>query len=211
MTSMNIRRAQENDAPALARVHVDSWRAAYRGIVPDSFLQGFTYRRREERFRQSLRTNFEETYAIEEDGVIIGFVTLGICRDDDVDPARTGEIWGVYISPVHWRKGVGRHLADYAQAELKSRGYEEATLWVLDENSDARRFYEALGFAPDGATKEVNLGEPLKAVRYRKRLKAAEQGAGTSLPPQSWGGPRGGGKGTASQVILARPNPFPNG
>jgi hypothetical protein len=61
---------------------------------------------------------------------------------------------------------------------LASRGRFFATLWVLDANAQARRFYEAMGFELDGATKEVNLGAPLKAVRYRKKLKDAEQEVG---------------------------------
>jgi len=58
---------------------------------------------------------------------------------------------------------------------LASRGYFIVTLWVLVANNQARRFYEAMGFQTDGATKEVQLGIPLTAVRYRKKLKIAEQ------------------------------------
>ncbi len=58
------------------------------GIVPDSFLQGFTHKRVSERFRQALATGSEETYLTERDGTVLGFVTLGACRDSDVDSAR---------------------------------------------------------------------------------------------------------------------------
>ena len=57
---------------------------------------------------------------------------------------------------------------------LASRGYSVATLWVLEANDQARRFYEAMGFKTYGVTKEVQLGIPLTAVRYRKKLKIAE-------------------------------------
>jgi ribosomal protein S18 acetylase RimI-like enzyme len=173
---MNIRRAQESDAPFLAKVHIDAWHAAYRGSVPDSFLQGFTYQSRAERFRQSLATGSEETYLVEENGKVMGFLTLGACRDSDLNVDCTGEIWGIYISPTHWRKGLGKRLLEEAQSLLKSKGYKEAVLWVLEGNQLARRFYEAMGFRLDGGTKEVNLGIPMKAVRYRKALGPAEQG-----------------------------------
>ena len=174
---MNIRRAQENDAPLLAKVHVDSWQAAYRGLVPDSSLQGFTYQWREEYFRQSLATNAEETYLVEVDEEVVGFLTLGAARDPDLDVSRTGEIWGIYISPDYWRKGVGKRLVEEAERILKSRGYENAVLWVLEGNQQARWFCKAMGFSLDGESKSVNLGTPLKAGRYRKALQSAEQPA----------------------------------
>ncbi len=175
---VNLRCATPNDAPALAKVLVASWQKAYPGIVPESHLQGFTIERRTERFHQSLASGVEETYVAEHDGEILGFLTLGDCRDTNVDQQITGEIWGIYLSPEHWRKGIGRFLSEQGEAMLVSRGRSFATLWVLDANAQARRFYEAMGFELDGATKEVNLGAPLKAVRYHKKLKDAEQQVG---------------------------------
>jgi ribosomal protein S18 acetylase RimI-like enzyme len=171
---MTLRRATPADAPALATVHVASWHKAYRGIVPDSHLQGFTVERRTERFRESLATHAEETYVAESGGQIFGLLTLGDCRDADADHQTTGEIWGIYLSPEHWRKGIGRFLAEQGESILALRGRSVATLWVLEANEQARRFYEAVGFRTDGATKEVQLGAPLSAVRYCKKLKEAE-------------------------------------
>jgi ribosomal protein S18 acetylase RimI-like enzyme len=167
---MEIRPAQVDDAPALGRIHVDSWRAAYGELVPESTLQGFTYEWREETFRESLATGVEETYVVRVEGQVVGFLTLGAARDPDLDTARTGEIWGIYLAPDHWRKGIGTRLAEEAERMLKSRGYEEAVLWVLEGNQQARRFYEAMGFALDGESMEIDWGTPLKAVRYRKAL-----------------------------------------
>jgi ribosomal protein S18 acetylase RimI-like enzyme len=174
---LNLRRAQVKDAPTLARVHVDSWRVAYRGLIPDSFIQGFTYQRREDAFRQSLAANAEETYLIEDDDnadQAVGILTIGVCRDADLDASRTGEIWGIYIIPDYWRRGVGTRLVQEAERMLRSRGYRDAVLWVLEGNANARRFYEAMGFRPDGAFKILELGKPLKAIRYHKAIEAAE-------------------------------------
>ncbi len=167
---MNIRRATPDDAGPLAQAHVASWHAAYRGLVPDSFLERFDYERRFPRFRDALKAGSEETYLVEEKGEVLGFLTLGACRDEDVDHAVTGEIWGIYLAPAHWRKGVGRRLCQRGEQILNARGYTIVTLWVFEDNHQARRFYEAMGFAPDGASKILNLGAPLKAIRYRKQL-----------------------------------------
>ena len=176
MTEVTIRRATAEDAEALARLHVDAWRMAYRGLVPDSRLDGLDYERRAARFRERLGghgleagPSKEETYVAEREGEVLGFVTLGDCRDADVDPARVGEIWGIYLAPRHWRQGAGTCLCRFAERLLASRGCVEVKLWVLAGNSRARRFYEAMGFAADGATKVLDLDAPLKAIRYGKR------------------------------------------
>ena len=169
---MEIRPAHVDDAPALARVHVDSWQAAYRGLIPDASLESFTYEWREERFRESLAAGAEETYLVRVEGQDVGFLTLGAARDPDLDAGRTGEIWGIYISPGHWRQGIGRRLAEEAERILTSRGYEDAVLWVLEGNQQARRFYEAMGFGFDGQSKDIDWGIRLKAVRYRKTLRS---------------------------------------
>jgi ribosomal protein S18 acetylase RimI-like enzyme len=155
-------------------VHVDSWRAAYRELVPESYLRGFTYQWREECFRDFLTTKAEETYVVLVDGEIVGLLTVGVARDADLDIDRTGEIWGIYISPDHWRQGIGKRLAEEAEKLLESRGCEAAVLWVLEGNQQARRFYEAMGFSLDGESKQIRWGKTLKAVRYAKALQPAQ-------------------------------------
>jgi ribosomal protein S18 acetylase RimI-like enzyme len=174
---MDIRRAKPADADVLAKLHIDSWRVAYRGLVPDSYLNALDYDRRAQSLLESLSAQIEETYIAEEDGEVVGFLTLGGCRDEDVDKKITGEIWGIYLAPQHWRKGIGRLLCRYGERILGSRGYLIVTLWVFAGNSQARRFYEAMGYKADGATKTLTLGTPLEAVRYRRQLRNAESPA----------------------------------
>jgi len=168
--AFNLRRAQVSDAPRIARVHVDSWQVAYRGVVPDSFLEGFTYARREDAFRRSLAANLEETYLLEDEERAVAILTVGPSRDDDLDVKEVGELWGIYIVPDRWRQGIGTGLVREAEGMLRARGYREIVLWVLEGNMDARAFYEAMGFELDGASRIVELGKPLPAVRYRKAV-----------------------------------------
>jgi len=179
---MTIRRATSHDADALAKVHVDSWRSAYRGLVPESLLAGLDYAKRAQGFRDALAEHSEETYLAQENGEVLGFLTVGDCRDDDLDRRQTGEIWGIYLAPMHWRKGIGRSLCHFGENLLQSRGCTVATLWVFKDNPQARRFYEAMGFRPDGASKTLHPGAPLEAIRYRKELGSAEQGAEPDAP-----------------------------
>jgi ribosomal protein S18 acetylase RimI-like enzyme len=166
--NMELRRATPDDAPVLARVHVDSWQAAYRGIVPDDFLQGFTYQRREQAFRKAIEAGMEETYLAEETGQAVGILTIGPGRDDDLDLKTCGELWGIYLSPAWWRHGIGKQMFLEAERMLCSRGYRKIVLWVLEGNLSARSFYEAMGFRLDGASRVANLGKPLNVVRYAR-------------------------------------------
>ena len=165
-----MRRAKAKDAAALARVHVDSWRAAYRGLVPPETLRSFDYPWREDVFRNALAAEAEETYVIELNQEVVGFVTLGAARDEDVEAAVIGEIWGIYITPTYWRKGIGTKALAEAERLLLSRGYHQAVLWVVQGNHQGRRFYESRGYQFDGATMAIEWGKPLTAVRLRKTL-----------------------------------------
>jgi GNAT superfamily N-acetyltransferase len=167
---MQIRRAQPADAPALARIHVEGWQAAYRGLVPDDYLDELSYEHREARFQESLAASTEETYLLEAQGQILGLVTVGTGHDSELDGARIGQIRRLYVAPEHWRKGVGTSLLLWAEHLLRSRGFERATLWVLAGSDQVRRFYKARGYRPAVESKLMSLATPLEAVRYWKEL-----------------------------------------
>jgi len=132
------------------------------------------YCRRAAQFRQSLSTHSEETYVIETNGKLLGFLTIGTCRDEDVDPQTTGEIWGIYLDPSQWRKGIGSVLLREGIQMLTLRNYTDVVLWVFEKNGRATGFYEARGFERDGAVKLLSPGAPLRAIRYRRSLVATD-------------------------------------
>jgi GNAT superfamily N-acetyltransferase len=164
-----IRRATPEDARSLAEVHAASWQLAYRDILSNSVRKGFTVDKWITKFQQMLAEDTQVIALIEDKGKILGYTIIGPNRDEDLKARNSGEVWGLYISPDHWRKGLGTRLTKWACRELKSRGYDMATLWVFQKNLAARTFYQTMGFASDGATKEVLPGAPL-AVRYCKRM-----------------------------------------
>ncbi len=105
----------------------------------------------------------------EEDGVVVGFAGVGPSRDEDANGK--GEVRAIYLLAERWVRGIGRALMDAALNGLRQAGYTQATLWVLDTNAQARQFYEAGGWAPDGATKQDDpRGFPITEVRYHREL-----------------------------------------
>ena len=162
-----LRSATPDDARTMAAVHIAAWRAAYRGLVPDPFLAALDQDRRAARFREFLESGAGDTFIIESDNEPVGHLTIGPCRDADLDERTVGEIWGIYIAPEHWRRGIGTHVCRRAERILRARGFGPIVLWVFEGNASARWFYEAMGYTLDGATKTIEVGAPLPAVRYR--------------------------------------------
>ena len=162
--------ATADDAATMAYIHVDAWHAAYQGLVPQAFLDDFTYPLREKVFWEALSMGRGQNYIVLVDEVPCGLLTFEACRDEDLDPAHTGEVWGIYLLSDYWRLGLGRRLMRYAEQTLAAQGYEDIVLWVLADNTRGCRFYQALGYRRDGASKTYHLGKPLQGVRYRKSL-----------------------------------------
>jgi len=171
--SVRIRPAAAADAPAIARVRVAAWRAAYPGLVPAEILDALSAEERERGWREILaRAPRSVLLAEEEDGTLLGFAHVGRARDDDAHPLRTGELYALYLLPEAWGAGVGRRLWEAARQWLIVEEFAEATCWVLEGNPRARRFYERAGFSlDDGVRREVRMGEAsLPHLRYRITL-----------------------------------------
>jgi ribosomal protein S18 acetylase RimI-like enzyme len=154
---ITIRNAGAPDAGAIARVHVASWRVAYRGLLADEALAQLSTGGREGMWRKALadedaRQSGGRIKVAEAENCVLGFVAAGPGREDDVR-ARNGEIYAIYVHPDHWSSGVGQALLDSALADLIGAGFDDVMLWVLDSNAGACRFYELAGWARDGRSK----------------------------------------------------------
>jgi ribosomal protein S18 acetylase RimI-like enzyme len=173
--SARIRPLVEGDGDALARVHVRSWQAAYRGQLPDGYLDGLTEEipRRAERWSRFIAdapSHRQVMLALDVGGRLMGFVTFGPPDDAELG-SHVGELYAIYLDPDAWGKGHGRALMDAAVTGLLDAAYTEAVLWVLGTNQRARRFYEIAGWSADGATKVERRGDvELREVRYRCTL-----------------------------------------
>lgn len=149
-------------------MHVRTWQHAYQGQLPADFLHSLSIEKRVQSWQEHLSTsaNNATVWVAEENNTIIGFCGVGPSRDEDAHPT-TGELYTIYIDPNEMGKGVGSRLMAEGLKTLKEQGFIEATLWVLETNQKARRFYESRGWFPDGATKtEPRDGFQLNEMRY---------------------------------------------
>jgi len=162
-----IRAATVRDADAIAALHMRTWQAAYRELMPAEFLAQLDVPARAERWRRNLAGD-GETFVIEDTtGQIAGFCSLLAASDEDVDRATTGAIAALYIDQPHWRSGLGKALMRVATERARARGFRQLLLWVLEGNQSARRFYEQHGFVTDGYSKTEDYGGTLlRGLRY---------------------------------------------
>ncbi len=141
-TDIELRRATPADAEALARMHVQAWREAYTGQMPDAVLSGLHVASRAAMWQQVMAQTTQVQLAIR-DGEIVGF---GASRPQP-DPSLpfAGEIGAIYVLRRMQRRGVGRRLMAAIAGDLLKRGLGSASLWVLESNAPARGFYQAYG------------------------------------------------------------------
>lgn len=164
---MMIREATQSDVPAISRVHVDTWRTTYRGIVPDEHLANLSYERRANCWYQILNRAPDDgnfTYIAEDkSGEIVGFANGGVERTGD--PIYRGELMAIYIRQSYQGKGIGRGLLQVVAERLGRLGINSMLVWVLVDNP-ACQFYAALG-GKIVHEKELTIGgKPLIEVAY---------------------------------------------
>jgi ribosomal protein S18 acetylase RimI-like enzyme len=175
---VSVRPATVADAPAMGRLHVRAWQAAYRGHMPDDYLDGLRADERAAGWERALGRERPRGAVLvaERAGEVVGFAALG----PSPDPEGAGELFSINVDPNHWGTGAGRALLEAAQEELARLGFAETVLWVLPANARARRFYERAGWASDGTERTVDvLGVTVGEVRYRRRSSSADSSSAT--------------------------------
>ena len=140
-----IRAARPEDGGGIARVHVESWRTTYQGLVPEEYLAGLSIEQRREAWRRRLEVVDGPGFAVvaeEEDGEIVGFAAGGPERDGTHGFA--GELYAIYLLQGRQGRGIGQMLFDAVVAGLMARGTRDMMLWVVEENP-SRGFYDRMG------------------------------------------------------------------
>ena len=172
MAELTLREARRADGRAIAEIHVAAWRAAYRDLMPQSYLDALSIDERARMWERTIAQPGPAHLALAEfDGELAGFCLYGPTRDR-LQESDVAEIYAVNVHPARWRQGAGRLLCAHALREAATREHSTMTLWVMSGNGRARRFYQHLGFTPDGAarTNTQLIGSPFDEVRYLKSI-----------------------------------------
>jgi ribosomal protein S18 acetylase RimI-like enzyme len=139
-----IRDATVEDAIGIAKVHVDTWKSAYAGIIPSEYLARLSWEESAHRLQEYLQNMEPECFLLvaEREGEIVGFSSGGPERSGD--EVYRGEIYALYVSPAYQRRGIGRRLVGASARRLLQAGTGNLLVWVLSANP-SRQFYERLG------------------------------------------------------------------
>jgi GNAT superfamily N-acetyltransferase len=178
MTEIKIREALIDDAPELARIQVAGWQHAYRGQMPQDFLDGLSVERRREQYVDWINSPPPKSHrlvAVQGDQVL-GFSIVGANPNQDLTE-HNGHLYAIYLDPPWIGKGVGAALIRESAAVLRREGFTTATLWVLATNASARGFYEHHGWVlQEGVTNIEWIGDfQLLELRYRLDLNASQK------------------------------------
>lgn len=168
---MYIRPARQEDVPAIARVHIEAWRATYKGMLPEAYLANLSY----EAHTAMWQNAFTETsptflYVAECDGKIVAFAAAGPVHDDAKAALPRGavpdaELYAIYTLELYQRQGLGRRLVTAIAEGLIERNYRGMLTWVLEDNASCR-FYEAIGGQRVGHKTVKIAGLSLPALAY---------------------------------------------
>lgn len=156
---------QASHIEAIAKAQMLAWQSAFRGILSDHQLDSLSYTRFVENWRKILgNPQRHNLVKVSKDHRALGFVSWGPCRDNP----EMGEIYGLYVHPDWWRKGIGQALMLAALEQLtRETGYQQVCLWVMQANQGSRRFYEKMGFSPTGSSQvSQRNGEAFVEVCY---------------------------------------------
>ncbi|MEA2643576.1 MAG: hypothetical protein QOG08_602 [Chloroflexota bacterium] len=141
-----IRPARVDDAAAIARVHVSSWRATYKELLPAEFLESLSEAGYTERWQRFIGEASNRVYVLQEGDdrrELVGFASGG--RERAGETGYTGELYAIYVLESSQRRGHGRELVRAVVGGLRELGLEDMIIWVLRDNQPARGFYERLG------------------------------------------------------------------
>ncbi|MHA6252816.1 GNAT family N-acetyltransferase [Oceanobacillus sp. CAU 1775] len=140
---MKIRKPTINDAKAIAKVHVDSWRTTYKGIIPQSFLDNLSYEQREKLWQKNLADKEQYILVAENtEGQIIGFGTAAKRQENKIE--NSSDLTSIYLLEEYQGKGIGRQLLAELFRHFVHLGCEKVFVEVLDDNK-TKHFYEYYG------------------------------------------------------------------
>lgn len=145
MSGITIRRALPRDARAIAEVRVGSWRATYRGIIPQGYLDAMTVDASEALWMRVLEAPPARlgVFVAEREGGVVGFAAGNML--DEPKRGFDAELTAIYLVPAVQRAGLGRRLVATVAAAQREYGAAGLITWVIAGNKTARAFYEALG------------------------------------------------------------------
>ncbi|MGK5555137.1 N-acetyltransferase family protein [Actinomadura kijaniata] len=180
MADVGVRPARRADAAAVAAVQVRAWRQGYRDLLPAAVLAEVTGPEAEQAWRDRWAESISSPpsprhrvlVAVAND-LVTGFAAHAPAEDADQDPATVAELLTLLVDPPHARAGHGSRLLAATVDLLREDGAETLLTWAFEEDRVLRAFLGSAGWAPDGAARTLDMGEPVRQIRLHTDISGA--------------------------------------
>ncbi|MFC6633201.1 GNAT family N-acetyltransferase [Microbulbifer taiwanensis] len=164
---VNLRNAVQTDAQEIAEIHVNSWKSAFDGLMPEGYINGFTMSSRIEEWQSTIRTNTESVVVAERGNQIVGFMSYFVHPEN----TETIELSKLYLCPNFYGQRLGSKFITHLERESQALGVKTIKLYVLDNNEAAIQFYSKHGFEfADGFMSEEFEGAVIIDLLMIKRV-----------------------------------------
>lgn len=146
---VNIRKVKKGDENILACIQTESWKEAFKDIVPADLLSECTgIERAAAMYKRLLEEHKGNGYILELDGEPHCIAWWDASREKDMPGY--AELICIHSLRDNWHKGYGIMMMERVLCDVRTAGYSKIMLWVFDNNVRAIRFYEKHGFTASG-------------------------------------------------------------
>lgn len=167
--AFRVRPATLRDAKVIAEIHNLSTKESFKSLFADSKVPLVPQEKRQAYWREAIEYSEPQVHvALDDDEKVVGFVGFDRSRDKGTPPTM-GELWALYVNPLHWNKGVGLTLWDAAREGLQEEGCSHVSIWVPLAGERALRFFELAGFKREVSSMKTALHGHIKVEEIRLR------------------------------------------
>src|SRR3954451_3842189 len=182
---VSVRPAGPDDAEAIARVQLVTWRAAYRGLLPPAVLDDWDVPAAVDAWRAAVLTPPTPAHGVlvALDGAeVAGFAAFGPAElgdgEEPLAAGATNEVTALVVEPRWGRRGHGSRLLAAVVDLATSAGVVRLQMWLPEGDAVTARFLSSAGWAADGWARTLDTGaEPLRQLRWHTLLDATDEGA----------------------------------
>lgn len=164
MADLSVRPARPEDVAEIARLQIDTWRTAYRAVLPAAVLEGLSPAAAEAAWAQAVSAPPSARHHVLvafEQSWHVGFTAVAPAEDlepGDPEPETTAVIGPLLVEPRWGRRGHGSRLLAAAVDHARADGMTRAVAWIPENDTASREFFSSAGWAPDGLARALDTG-----------------------------------------------------
>lgn len=181
MADASVRPAEPRDAAEIARIQLDTWRAAYADLLPAEVLAGLDADEAELTWRQTIEQGPAQVFVATEGDWLVGFCAAGPAPEDETasadgtpakDSATVALVSTVLVEPRWGRRGHGGRLLAEAGRAVLAAGSTRGIAWVPELDKATLGFFKRAGWVADGTVRTLDAGgRPLREIRLTGTLR----------------------------------------